>query len=262
MEASIKPHECELGVLSHSHARGLRRDLFRMVGDRTNAALPTFQTRCTLLRRPYRSNREMRAVFDRARQSLRSLAHGVHALPDHCSGLVLIPAERQHEEGEAEALLQIAAASIKRGPAWMHGTLRPIGSIGQHAVERMFQRMKTTSKDEVLREITDFSIWIELIQIVSIASVERDRIEQLPLPTPHGIFLCDRETDEWQVHLRTWLPHGASARYDASVESIVQWWRSLASTSAVDAITSFEAMASRPENQWWRTPHRRDASPS
>jgi hypothetical protein len=259
MEASIDRFDPGLGILSQAHARGLRRDLFRMVGDRTRASLPVFRTRCALLQRPYRSSREMSAVFDRARQSLRSLVYDFRAAPDHCTGLVLIPVERRHEEGEAEALLEIAVATIDRRGGCMSGRLRPIGSIGQHAVERMFQRMKTTSKDEVMRDITGFALWIELIHIVSIASVDRDRIEQLPLPTPHGIFLCDRETDEWQVHLRTWLPHGASARCDASVASIVHWVHGFRSTSAFDAVKSFEAMASLPENHWWRTPHRRDA---
>lgn len=258
METLVEHHENELGILSHAHARGLRRDLFRMVGDRTNAPLALFRKRCELLDMPYRSARERNAVFARARQSLQRIVHGFHAEPDHCSGLVVFPAERLHGDGHVEPLLELQQASIDRRNGCMFGEMRPIGSLSHHAVERIFQRLPTTSIGDVMHNITGLSVWFRLFQIVSIASVASDHIEQLPLPSPHGVFLCVRETEDWrQVHMRTWIRHGASPRYDASVASIVDWCRRPG--DSVEAILcSFEAMASRPENHWWRTPHQRE----
>ena len=108
-----------------------------------------------------------------------------------------------------------------------------------------------------MKDLLGFGIWIRLMQLVSIvAPGTRHRIEQLPVPTPRGIFLCVRETDTWDVHMRTWVPHGFSAKYDASVQAIAEWFHGIKGLGADQLIASFDTMAARPENHWWRVPHR------
>lgn len=246
-------------AMSQAHARGLRRDLFRMIDDRTAKRVFAFERSWDVLRLPFRSVREANAVYNRTRSALRACSYGWHTREHGCSGLIFQPGSRIHEDGHPESVLEVrnAIVGIERGVP--SGTLRTLGTISHHAVERMFQRLNTTDKDDVMNDLVGFVIWIQLLQLIStVAPDSRRRIEQLPVPTPRGIFLCVRETDTWDVHMRTWVPHGFSAKYDASVAAIVEWFHGITGKgfAAEDLVATFDIMAARPENDWWRKPHR------
>jgi hypothetical protein len=164
---------------------------------------------------------------------------------------------RIHADGPAEAVLEVRHARLGIARGIPSGEVSTIGTISHHAVERMFQRLNTTSTDEVLDDILGFSLWIRLMQVVSIvAPASRNRIEQMPVPTSRGMFLCVRETDTWEVHMRTWVPHGFNEKYDASGRALATWFCDIKQgTEALALIASFDAMATRPENDWWLSRH-------
>ena len=244
-------------AISHVHARGLRRNLFQMLDDRARLGVPAFEKCWDILRLPYRSVRDANAVFDRTKRALRACAYG--RLGDdrqQMHGLILQPTARVHADGRHEPIIEVRRVSLRIKRGIPTGTLDTIGTVSHHAIERMFQRMNTTSKEDVLQDILEFSIWTQLLQTVAIVSGPGMRIEQLPLPTPHGIFLCVRETDTWEVHMRTWIPHGLSPRHDASVACIVEFCQGIKGNALGAMLAAFDAMADRPENRWWRTAHR------
>jgi hypothetical protein len=242
-------------AISFVHARGLRRDLFRMIDDRTRKAVPAFEKCWDILRLPYRSVRDANAVFDRTKRALQACAYGRLGKARDLHGLILQPTARVHADGLHEPIIEVRTVSLRIRRGIPSGSLHTIGTVSHHAIERMFQRMNTMSKEEVLDDILAFSVWTQLLQTVAIVSGPGRRIEQLPLPTPHGIFLCVRETDTWEVHMRTWIPHGMSARHDASVASIIAFCQDIKADLRT-MVDTFDAMAQRPENLWWRTPHR------
>lgn len=244
-------------AISHVHARGLRRDLFRMLEDRARQGVPAFEKSWEVLRWPYGSAREVKGVFERARKALRACAYNPFGNDTRIDGLLLVPRARLHADGQLEPVIEARTASIAIKRGIPTGKKYTIGTVSHHAVERMFQRMNTTSKEDVLQDMLAFSIWARLLQTVAIVADSGKCIEQIPLPTPHGIFLCVRETDTWEVHMRTWIPHGMSSRHDASVACVVAFCQGIRGDGdAHRLIAEFDAMADRPENRWWRTPHR------
>jgi len=254
MGAIDNAHDIEAFALSPTHARGLRRDLFRMLEARV-ARVPTFEQCWNLLRLPYRSARDANAVFLRTKNALRACSSDFIGRERTCDALLLLPATRAHEAGPGEPVLDVRSIHLEMRDRRPQGSIRTIGTVSHHAVERMFQRLGTTSKEDVLAEMLAFSLWARLLQILAIAATTGPRIEQLPLPTPRGIFLCVRETETWEVHMRTWIAHGMSPRYDASVASIMAFCRTLTGGPVGDTLARFDAMAQCPENRWWRTPH-------
>lgn len=244
-------------AMSPSHARGLRRDLFRAIQGRVGTKLPPFERSWNALCLPYRSAREANATFRRTGAALRACSYGCHARDKHFDGLILVPATRIHGNGRDEPILEVRNASLRIDRGIPTGSVRTLGTISHHAVERMFQRLNTTSTDDVLQDILGFSLWIRLMQVVSIVAPDsRNRIEQLPIPTSRGMFLCVRETDTWEVHMRTWVPHGFSQKYDASGNSLATWFCGIKPDSDTNVlIASFDAMAARPENDWWLSRH-------
>lgn len=248
-------------AMSQAHARGLRRDLFRMIGDKTEKRVVAFERSWDVLRLPFRSVREANAVFKRTRSALRACSYGWHARDEQsCDGLIFLPGSRIHDDGHPEPVLEIRNANLSIARGIPSGEVRTLGTISHHAVERMFLRLNTTDKDDVMQDIIGFGIWIRLMQMLSVmAPGTRLRIEQLPVPTPRGMFLCVRETDTWDVHMRTWVPHGFSAKYDASVTAIVEWFHGITGNKGIGPetlIETFDVMAARPENDWWLKPHR------
>lgn len=243
-------------TVSPRQARGLRRDLFRLLGDRIDKHGRVCERRLDALFLPYRSPRDVRTAYARAVSALRNCSHGFSEkrLADgarRANGMVFAPRAIEHAHGGNEAVLDAAKYTLIFDRTVTSRCL-PFGEISHHAVERMFMRLATTSVDEVLQELVSGIIWMDLLGAATMLADGGRHILQVPVPIRHGILLCSREPAERRMNARTFMRHGTHKRADASIATLAGWIDALPQAPLPEA---FDRIAQRPENRWWHAPH-------
>lgn len=206
-------------------ARGLRRDLFRLIDDNTREDWQTFRRRRDVLIRSYGSVREACKVYGRARAALRSCCLHLRNTgnPAETEAVVLLPGQFEHPDGSREDLLQVLRVGVAMdGPRLSQCELR-VGVISQHAVERLFLRMATTSTGAVLAELKLGATWMSLLQLAVVDGRNPSRVRNMPVPTLGGVLLCRHDPATASFNVRTWLRRGMSARLDATVDALHGW---------------------------------------
>lgn len=243
--------------MSHRLARGLGRDLFRHLEDRVETSGQLLQTRLNSARLAYRSRRDAKAVYERCRSALRNCGYGFREVSGgvvaHSSCTVFMPEERQWESGETETILMALFFVLSIEGISLSVKPTPAGTVSHHAVQRMFERMGTTSKTAVLNELVSSSALMSKLMLASCISESSVRIQQIVVPTDGGALLCRVEKHRSCLDARSYIRQGTNRRIDASIQSILQWNKSMmAGLSKKDVGSKVAELVSRPENHWWR----------
>lgn len=106
---------------------------------------------------------------------------------------------RQREHPGVEFLLyqyKLSPDGLRRGP----DTGKRLAA-GEHAVERLFQRLNTLDVAKVTVELHD----AVLLALPLCAIARALDLRQLPVPTTSGSFLCDVDPRAGTVEAKTWL---------------------------------------------------------
>lgn len=211
--------------ISDRHARGLRRDFFRRMESRLAPQLRTLRTRLETVQWRHPSSREALAVYARALQSLRACSeyitqgrteeHGTQTV-----AVVLHPGTLAHADGDEPVLVatQYLMMTVKDGSITV-GSQR-CGRISHHAIERMYQRLRTSSHDAVMAELRSALWWVPMLQLSALLSPRSLAIHQLPIPTAHGALRCIRDVTRAELEVRTFTLKRPEDRVHASLESM------------------------------------------
>lgn len=247
--------------ISPVHARGLRRDFFRwaFLGDK-RPDLRTMFARFRTVNLPHRSPRERKAAYLRTRRSLLQWAH-------HCNekvvdggriflALTLHPSWRPHADGHDEPVLavHIFLLTIRRGAVTLE--VRRGGRISHHAIERMYQRLRTSSHADVLAELRGALYWVAMLYSMGTLTRRFAVINQLPVPTPRGVLRCHRDPLDGELEVRTFTPRRRGDRVDLSVQELQRWDE----RPARGGEAAFAALLRHPANRWWREAYRPPAA--
>jgi len=253
-----------LPAISPAHARGLRRELFRAFESHAREHVPRLKRALCNVRHPYRSLRDLRAVLELACAAMRKGCHAYHNTEEAVFGLVLAPTQLMHaNDGREEALMVQLIAMVRPGLR----VLPYVGDcavVGHHAVERMFQRLRTSCVQEVRDELLVACGWLMLLHRVLLREGKGAEVLQLPVPTRRGILLTARAPDTGRLNVRTFLLRGWDRRAEASIASLERWGAATKPDRAAENV-ALEALFAAPENAWWFHPHlprtsRRDAT--
>lgn len=244
--------------MSFRMARGLRRELFREIDEDVIATWPLLQRRISMARLPYRSGREAIAVYKSLREGLR--AH-CHAFGDTgmwgevmAQGVVMVPDLVRRNSAEQEEVLTLRHCSAGVAPGRLVARVTDCGRISHHAIERMFERLDTLSKQTVLEDLEEALRWLLVLHSRSAAASSHRRMLQLPIPTARGILLCLRDPKTGQFDVRTFVNRGNNDRLDASVAELEKW-RQDSYGWTDSSMKSFDKLLNAPANHWWRTPY-------
>ena len=237
-----------LPEISDNHARGLRRDLFRELGDHRARHRHVLDARLTMVGMPLRGVRERRNSYLRAARAIRDGCFGFVMADGFISGVLIEPCLLAHAEGD-EPALAMTTVFVTMGRHYWEMTRFDAGRVSHHVVERMFQRLVTTRTADVRDELAVAFSWARLLQVELAVAVEQARIVEFPIPSPRGVLLARRDPDTRRFNARTWLRNGMNRRVDASVAAL-QNWRTEADRTARAA--AFTTLASSPEHAWWQ----------
>lgn len=241
--------------ISDSHARGLRRHLFDCLAAhlvRERRALPV---RLAAANWPHRSPREARAAYQRAAQLLRRCSLHFKEKPTMGGGRVscavlIWPDWVVHSNGREPVLsVKIILLEVGRHAVRVEG--RRCGCISHHAVERMYQRLRTNDHEVVVEEIR--GAMASVARLWSAASLTRRAatVRQWVVPTPNGVLRCLRDPALGVVEARTFTARKPGSRFDLSAQSVRRW-----EEGAKDAEDcGFAELLRDPANRWWRERH-------
>lgn len=240
--------------ISDSHARGLRRDLFRRMDARLAPQLRTLRVRLDTVQRRHPSSREAMAVYTRAWQSLRScseyFSHGRTAQYGSQSVAVLLqPGTLAHADGDEPVLVATLYLMTARD-GWITVESRRCGRISHHAIERMYQRLRTSSHESVLAELRGALWWVSMLQCSAFLSPRSLTIHQLPIPTVRGALRCIRDVALGELEVRTFTVGRPGDRVDASLATLHRWAEVVPGEGANER--AFAALLREPANRWWR----------
>lgn len=246
--------------ISDTHARGLRRDFFRWAflgGKRPD--LRALFARFRTVNLPHRSPRERKAAYLRTRQALLGWAHHYSEKKIDAGriffALTLHPSSRPHADGHEEPVLavHIFLLTIQRGRVTLE--VRRGGRISHHAIERMYQRLHTSSHAVVLEELRGALYWVAMLYSMAALTRRFAVINQLPVPTPRGVLRCHRDPLDGELEVRTFTPRRRGDRFDLSVQALLHWDE----LPREDGKAAFAALLRHPANRWWREPYRAPA---
>lgn len=238
--------------ISDRHARGLCRDLFRAQTARVGRPLPLLLRRIRTVRQLYPSAREAGRVYLRTRQSFLACSDYISEVRTEEEGrrtaaVLLLPASRTHDDGDEPVLAVYLILMVARGGRiTVEG--RRVGRISHHAVERMYQRLRTSSHEVVRAELRKAMYWVPLLYCSAVPSRRSSAVHQLPVPAGRGVLRCVRDPEIGELEVRTFTLHRPDDRVAASVRSL-QRWHVLPSSERIDA---FPALMREPGNRWWR----------
>lgn len=241
------------GAFSTRLARGLRRDVFRNVGDqvtpRHQVLLRTIKS-CSL---PCPNAKERLRIWDRAVRAVRgatfAFKEGVADGNLVMSGVSMSIKDVYYENGPCEKVLALGAVNALLEEPILFAMI-DIGSISQHAIERMFERIVTTDKKHIMRELTIAARWMHILRNRCFQRRQDETVHQLIVPCHGGNLLCTRDPSTGEIHARTWVNRGTKRRHDESADAL-EAWLALKAGNQADA---FEAMLAAPANAWFRQP--------
>jgi hypothetical protein len=255
--AAARGHE----DISDTHARGLRRDLFHIQKVRVGRPLPLLLRRIGTVQWPHRSTREAVRVLNRTRQSFRACSEylsEVYAKGEGCEtvAVIMLPSQRAHADGQ-EPVLKVMVFLMRARGRDITVECRTVGRISHHAVERMYQRLRTSSHDEVLAELRKAMYWVALLYCSASLAPRSIAIRQLPVPAGRGVLRCVRGEADRLLEVRTFTLHRPGDRIDASVKSLQRW----SARPVAEREAGFRAVLREPGNRWWREPYAPPAGP-
>jgi hypothetical protein len=238
--------------VSGTHARGLRRDLFCRIRERVAPQLQTLCIRARNARLPQPSMREARAIYLRTRQSLRACAEFFteDRTPGHGTrscAVLLAPGRIDHGDGIEPVLAVVVVLLVAKEGRIALETQR-CGRISHHAIERMYQRLRTSSHEAVMTEVRSALRLTAALQGAAFLSRRSVAIHQLPVPTAHGVLRCIRDPDRHELEVRTFTLRRPGDRADLSVSTIRAW----AERGELGDSAGFAALLRDPANRWWR----------
>ena len=239
-----------LPEISDRHARGLRRDLFRQLADHRAQHRHVLDARLTMVAMPLRGVRERRNSYLRAARAIRDACFGFVMDDGFISGVLIEPCVLAHADGD-EPALAMTTVLITMGKQYWQMNRLDAGRVSHHVVERMFQRLGTTSTAEVRDELAMAFSWARLLQLELLFAVDQAGILELPIPSKRGVLLARRDPETRRFNARTWLRNGMNRRVDASVAALQRWH--LEKDPDLDRrARSLVALADEPEHAWWR----------
>lgn len=239
--------------MSHRLARGLRRDLFRDLSDKLLERWTPLARSLATVQLPYRGHRELRRAWERTITHMQRTTFSFREQLQphvHATGVCLIPATRTHDDGGDEPVLEAFDLSLELVGARVHRGGTQLGSISHHLVERLFERLNTTSPGDVIRELDVLAFWMRLMHVATALAAPRYTLHQVVLPSAEGAALCVRDATTGAIHARTWVGAGTSPRIDATLRALKAW----KATRARD-VDSLKAMLRQPENMWMQEPY-------
>jgi hypothetical protein len=238
--------------ISDTHARGLRRDLFFRQKLRAGLPLPLLLRRIRTVQWPHRSVREALRAFMRTRQSFRECSdYFIEGRSErwgtYVVAVLLLPCTRTHADGEEPVLAVYQfQMNIRDGRITVDG--RRCGRISHHAVERMYQRLRTSSHEAVLEELRKAMYWVALLYGAAGISPRSSTIHQLPVPAGRGVLRCVRDLEARELEVRTFTLARPGGKVDGSVRSLCRWSDLPRETRE----GAFAALLRDPANRWWR----------
>lgn len=241
------------GAFSLQLARGLRRDVFRRIADQVTpkhqALLRTIKS-CSL---PCPNAKERLRIWDRAVQAVRGATFAFkEGLADGnlvMTGISMSIKDINYESGPSEKVLALRAVNALCEEPILFAMI-DIGSISQHAIERMFERIATTDKKHIMRELTIAAEWMHTLRNRCFQRCRNDPVLQLVVPCHGGNLLCTRDPSTGEIHARTWVNRGTKRRHDESADALEAWLASKGNRT-----DAFEAMLAAPANTWFKQPY-------
>jgi hypothetical protein len=242
-----------LPQISPAHARGLRRDLFRSFDRHAQTHAPRMQRALLNVRHPLlRSPRDLRAVLERACAAMRAGCNAYYANEDAVLGLLVAPTHVAHPDAGREEVLQLQLLALVRPGIRVLPYVVDCAVIGNHAVERMFERLGTHCIEEVREELLVACHWLLQLYRVLLRQGKGAEVLQLPVPTRRGVLLTERAPDSGRLNVRTFLLRGWDRRADASLACLERW---AADPDRAAADAALHALYTQPENAWWFHAH-------
>lgn len=241
--------------ISDTHARGLRRDLFHIQKVRIGPSLGTLLRRIGTVQWPHKSSREAVRVLNRTRQSFRACSEYISEAYRKGEGsetvaVIMVPSQRQHADGQ-EPVLKVMVFLMRARGCHITVECRTAGRISHHAVERMYQRLRTSSHDAVLAELRKAMYWVALLYCVADLTPRSASIRQLPVPAGRGVLRCVRDEEDRLLEVRTFTLRRPGDRVAASVKSLEHW----SALPSAEREAAFGALLREPGNRWWREPY-------
>lgn len=253
---------CGREEISDTHARGLRRDLFRWMKYRLVPHFPRFMRRLQTVNLPHPSHRERMAAYWRTRKLLRDCSdfytENYEDKVGHSFGVLVVPTKRTHEDGHEEPVLGVFLYTLTlRVAGQVRLTGIPCGRISHHAIERMYQRLHTSSHQVVFDELRTALWWVPMLQGMSSQTRRSAVIHQLPVPTQRGVLRCIRDVEAGLLEVRTFTLNRTGSRFDRSLATLRRWQ----DLPREDRETGFAAMLRHCDNRWWRERYSRSTDP-
>jgi hypothetical protein len=258
MTQAVTRHALGRQEISDNHARGLRRDLFRRLGTQLAPHVRAFRLRLLAARWPHRSPRDVLSAYKRARQSLRTCTvyfNEFHTdeLGTICCAVMLRPGKLAHDDGDEPVLLAtLYQMTLKSGRISLD--VQRCGRISHHAIERMYQRLRTSDHDEVMAELRGALWWVPLLQCAASLSPRSSTIHQLPIPSARGALRCIRDVARRELEVRTFTLRRPDDRVDRSVSALHRW----GDLPADEREAAFGPLLREPANRWWREVYQRE----
>ncbi|MFM2289327.1 MAG: hypothetical protein RL684_2470 [Pseudomonadota bacterium] len=241
-------------IYSHRLARGLTRDLHRFLRDGRSELDALYQELKTAAL-PYRSQGERLRVRGRAiahmKSKLLAFEQSTSDMAMHAAGLKLTSLPFRYPDGQSELALMANKLSLCIGPANNSVEERRICLISQHAVERMFSRMRINDMPVVLAEIQQCAPWLLALHASCEASGAAQRIRQVAVPTRNGLLLCRRHPVNGVLDARTWVNAGTNERLDRTLAAL-HAWKAIPTT---DTNATFARLLADPANKWMLQPY-------
>lgn len=237
-------------AITHYHARGLRRDLLRLLDDQNRQWQALVQRiRAAVL---IRSQRECAAILrllrPRVLSTLTSARHLPNAGIDEVRGIVAKVDRFVYPDGGVEDMVLVSHVMLRCDQRSREFRQSMSGSISQHAVERMFQRMGTCRLEEVQAEMAGAWTWMESIHQAVLGITPQRRPTQIVVPSATGAFLGQCCPESALLSLRTWVPFEPNSRVGRTAALLHAW----NATPASDRVATFKATLAQPCNRWLR----------
>lgn len=261
MEPATKPRTISdleaprVREVSDSHARGLRRRLFDLLAAHAVRDRKALLPRLAAARWPHRSAREAGAAYRRAAESLERCSLHFNEKPTTIGGRVscavlVVPDRIAHADG-SEPVLSVRVVMLETGHGRVMLEGQRCGRVSHHAIERMYQRLRTNDHEVVVEELR--GAMFSVAQLWSAASLTRRSaaIRQWLVPTRHGVLRCLRGAQDGEVEARTFTPYRPGSRFDLSAQAVRRWQDG--AKEGDDA--GFAALLRDPANRWWRQPY-------
>ncbi|GAB3378334.1 hypothetical protein [Lysobacter fragariae] len=243
--------------VSEAHARGLRRDLFRWLDAQLTPHLRVLPARLRASQWPYSAFRDRKVAYLKLRETLiRCNAH-INEQRTEASGrttcaVLLMPQGVMRTDG-VEPVLAAYTFLLNVHAGKISVDARVCGVFSHHAIERMYQRLRTNSHAQVVEELRGALWWVTMLYCSATLSPRGATLQQLPIPTANGVLRCIRQPgQEAAMEVRTFTARKPGSPVERSVETLRHW----ATQAREGKEQAFAALLREPANRWWREAYR------